>query len=215
MGVDYVIIFSLNESNKHLSPSEFNNFLKKLNINKILVGPDFHYGSKASGDIKDLEKEFKVEVIDFLCDGNHKLSSRDIREALDHGNLEIVKQILGRDYHVYGVVVKGDQLGRTIGFPTANLECECYLPHQGVYVTKTEINGKIYPSITNIGIRPTISTNELRNETHVLNFEGNLYGEKIKVFFTEKMREEIKFKDLDELQKQIKIDVEKRRSYDN
>jgi len=214
-GIDYVLVLELNESNRHLKADEFEKFLNKININKIVVGKDFNYGYHAQGDVNTLSQKFDVHIIEFLCNEKNKYSSRDIRTALDNGDLEEVNKILGKPYSLYGVVVKGDQIGRTIDFPTANMECGCYLPKQGVYITNVKINGKIYPSITNIGNRPTISGSTLRNETHILDFNQNIYGDKIKIIFIKVLREEIKFDSLEKLQEQIRKDVKKRREYDN
>jgi riboflavin kinase/FMN adenylyltransferase len=212
-GVDNIIIIANSFLNFNSSRDEFVSFLKSLNINKIVCGDDFRYGSSALGDVAHLKLSFDVDVVSYETDSFGKISSSDIRGCLDDGLIKEANAKLSREHFITGVVVRGDQIGREIDFPTANINTDAYLPNDGVYVTKTIINGKIYLSLTNIGTRPTVNGHSLRVETHILDFSEDIYGVNIKVLFVDKIRNEVKFSSLEELKKQIIKDVESTRKF--
>jgi riboflavin kinase/FMN adenylyltransferase len=138
------------------------------------------------------------------------VSSTRIRETIRNGNLDGASQMLGRAYSVAGTVIKGDQLGRQLGYPTANLEItRLALPPNGVYAVQAQVNGKTCEAVLNIGYRPTLQKSEpqLRAEAHLLDFEGELYGQEIELSFVEKLRPEKKFASIDALKEQIGRDI--------
>lgn len=211
--VDELIVISLLGSNQKVTAEQFIDFLNKICVKTISVGSDFRFGFNATGDVAMLKENFEVNICDFAKLDEEKISSKKIREALSVGNIDLCNRLLGREYQITGEVVHGDQIGRTINFPTANIESEIYLPSNGVYATITLIENKIYNSVTNIGRRPTVNGTEDRIETHILNFNGDLYGAKITVMFKKKLRNEQKFNSLEELKKAIANDIEKVEDY--
>lgn len=206
-----------------MSPEEFVvNILKnKLNIKLAVAGHDYRFGYKGEGDIpllKEFGKKygFKVVVIPpITCDGEI-ISSTSIRQSIISGNLETAYKLLGRNYSIIAEVVNGRRVGNTIGFPTANIHPEKFLvlPHNGVYITKTLLNGKLYNSMTNVGYNPTFEdVKQITVETHIMDFNQDIYGKKIEVFFLKKIRDEKKFNNVEELVNQITKDMKIARDY--
>ena len=192
-------------------------FLKYLDINlrtkKIVVGKDFKFGKNRSGDVDNIISYFgKDNVIllsDYLID-NEKVSSTKIRNFLDTGNIQKANNFLGREYELSGLVVKGKKLGSKIGFPTANLQLnnDLYLPKFGVYEISCKVNGNLFKGILNIGITPTVlNSKKVKIEAHLFNFNENIYGKNIVIQLKKFIREEIKFNSIDDLIKQINIDI--------
>ena len=208
-----LIYLKFNEINK-LSSEEFLNVLKdNLKTKKIVVGKDFKFGKNRSGDVNNIINYFgKDNVIllpDYLID-NEKVSSTKIREYLDLGNIEKANKFLGRKYELSGLVVKGLKLGSKIGFPTANLKLhyDLYLPKFGVYGISCNIDNKSYEGILNIGITPTVIDRiKPKIEAHIFNFDKNIYNQHLDIQINQFIRDEIKFKSIDELIKQINIDI--------
>ncbi len=204
-----------------MSPEEFVVYLKNVfHVAFISVGYNYRFGYRAEGDAALLQK---------LCDkyqmtlcvtkpvywqGELVCSSR-IRAAIEQGEMEAVRAMLGRPYFVRGTVKHGNRIGRQMGFPTLNTPVApgAAVPKFGVYITKTYIDGVSYRSITNVGIKPTVGTNELTIETYIIDFNENLYGQDIEVEFYQWTRGEKKFPSFDLLREQISRDVEKSRSY--
>jgi len=208
-----LIYLKFNEINK-LSSEEFLNVLKdNLKTKKIVVGKDFKFGKNRSGDVNNIinyfGKENVVLLSDYLID-NEKVSSTKIREYLDLGNIEKANKFLGREYELSGLVVKGLKLGSKIGFPTANLKLhyDLYLPKFGVYGISCNIDNKSYEGILNIGITPTVIDRiKPKIEAHIFNFDKNIYNQHLDIQINQFIRDEIKFKSIDELIKQINIDI--------
>ena len=208
-----LIYLKFNEINK-LSSEEFLNVLKdNLKTKKIVVGKDFKFGKNRSGDVNNIinyfGKENVVLLSDYLID-NEKVSSTKIREYLDLGNIEKANKFLGRKYELSGLVVKGLKLGSKIGFPTANLKLhyDLYLPKFGVYGISCNIDNKSYEGILNIGITPTVIDRiKPKIEAHIFNFDKNIYNQHLDIQINQFIRDEIKFKSIDELIKQINIDI--------
>ena len=208
-----LIYLKFNEINK-LSSEEFLNVLKdNLKTKKIVVGKDFKFGKNRSGDVNNIinyfGKENVVLLSDYLID-NEKVSSTKIREYLDLGNIEKANKLLGRNYELSGLVVKGLKLGSKIGFPTANLKLhyDLYLPKFGVYGISCNIDNKSYEGILNIGITPTVIDRiKPKIEAHIFNFDKNIYNQHLDIQINQFIRDEIKFKSIDELIKQINIDI--------
>lgn len=221
--LDFLYLDEFNEEFSRMSPEEFvvNVLKNKLNIKLAVAGHDYRFGYKGGGDITLLEEfgkkyGFKVVVIPpITCDGEI-ISSTGIRQSIINGNLETAYKLLGRNYSIIAEVVNGRRVGNTIGFPTANIHPEKYLvlPHNGVYITKTLLDGHLYNSMTNVGYNPTFEdTRQKTVETHIMDFNKDIYGEKIEVFFLKKIRDEKKFNNVEELINQITKDMKIAREY--
>ncbi len=199
-----------------MPPYDFiNNVLyHKLGAKYVVVGTDFCFGSNREGTVdtlKSYEKEFgyKVIAIEKLSIDENIISSSIIRELIQAGNMEAVQEYMGRPYFVQGIVKKGRMLGRTIDFPTVNLfpSADKLLPPFGAYETRVKFKDNVYKAITNIGNNPTISAdNEITVETHIIDFDSDLYENHIKVDFVRFIREQKRFMDVSELRKQLLLD---------
>jgi riboflavin kinase / FMN adenylyltransferase len=183
-------------------------------IHSICVGADFAFGHKRSGNVALLKKlgtelQYHVHGLSAVSLDGQAVSSTRIREAIRTGNLDEASQMLGRSYAISGKVVIGDKLGHQLGFPTANLDVTgLVVPPHGVYAAITRWNGGIYHVALNIGVRPTVTQGkQLRVEAHLLDFNGDLYGQELEIEIGEKLRDEKKFGSPEELQKQIARDV--------
>lgn len=184
-------------------------------LHSVCVGNDFTFGHKRSGNVallKSLGEELKFAVhgIGAVSLDGEPVSSTRIREAIRAGQFDSASQMLGRGYSLVGQVIKGDQLGGRLGFPTANVDArELVLPPRGVYAVHVRMNGKALRAVLNVGLRPTISpgANSFRVEAHLLGFEGDLYGEELEITFVGKLRDEKKFPSPDALKDQIALDI--------
>lgn len=222
-GVDYLLEIDFTRDFSTLLPEEF---LEKYifsfaGIEKIYLGHDFVFGANKSGDFKLAKKlceKRNVSLIlqdEFKLD-NHSISSSVVRSAISAGEMEKANSLLGRTYFLSGRVIKGQGRGRQIGFPTANMDYdkELIIPSMGVYVTQTLIKGMLYNSVTNIGINPTFNMGQVINvETHLLDFNLDIYGEEIRVSFLKKLRDEKKFTSVNDLIAQIDTDAHLARDY--
>ncbi len=218
LGLDYFVCYPFDEETMNISATKFIEeiLVKQMNMETVIVGEDFKFGNKQKGDIKLLKKlgqkyNFNVIEIEQKKNMNKKISSTNIRELVEKNNFAEIKKLLGNDYYVKGEVVNGKMLGRTINFPTANIvpNEDKLLPRNGVYVTSVEIDDKKYKSISNVGVNPT--TDNYYNkiiETHIFNYNDNLYGKKIKVNFYEFIRVEKKFNSVEQLKEQISLDCD-------
>ncbi len=214
-GIDIILCVPFTEEFATISPKGFvkDLLVDRIGIKEIVVGYDYSFGNKRAGNIELLEKMgndygFLVHVIEQIILDETAVSSTNVRNLVQEGNLSEAKKLLGRDYQVRGTVVKGkDRGGRLLGFPTANLELVDELtPKLGVYVVKVLIDDKIYNGLTNIGFNPTFGNNVFSVETHILDFSGDLVGKTIRVNFLERLRDEKTFKSIEELAEQIKKD---------
>ena len=213
LGVDEVYYLEFNEKLQNLSAEEFiNNILKKLNVEKVFCGFDYRFGFKGLGT-PDLIKDSGIEVMiqEKQKIDEEKISTTVLKEFVRKGEFSKYKEYTGRFYSISGLVVKRRQVGRTINFLTANLELDdkYLLPEMnGVYITKIKVNNKIYKSVTNIGYNPTVSDEKNKKfiETHILDFDEDIYGEKIEIYFYEFLRKEQKFESFDHLKEQLKLD---------
>lgn len=199
-----------------LSPREFVEeiLVKRYNARSLACGFNYRFGKGAEGDVKTLkalcaEKEIKLTVVDEVDYEGAPVSSTRIRNAITQGDMKAAKDMLGRFYSYDFEVRHGDERGRILGSPTINqffMKDFC-VAEFGVYASVTVVDGVKYPSVTNIGVRPTIEgVSEKRSETNIIGFEGDLYGKHPEVFVVEKIRGELKFKSLDELSAQIAVD---------
>ena len=192
----------------------------RLHAREVYLGKGFAFGKGRGGNIELLRKMsaelgFVADEVDEVQVHGQRVSSSRIRELLAEGRVNLARRMLGRPYGVEGVVIRGDRRGHTIGFPTANLKAHNrVIPKYGVYATASLIDGTWRRSITNIGVRPTFG-NELEPsvETYVLDFEGDLYGDALRVRFLYRIRDERKFGGIDELKAQIARDTERARNY--
>jgi len=215
LGVKIVAVLTFTPKVAQLSAREFMSLVnKQLKMRGIMVGPDFTLGRGGEGNINLLralgrEMKFSVEVIPPLTINGEVVSSTLIRRALVQGDMRKVERLMGRYFYMGGKVITSDKRGRVLGFPTANLDIrpQQALPGNGIYATIAQVDGKQFPSATNIGIRPTFGEREKTVETHLLNYKGDLYGKDMRLEFVQKLRDEQRFPSSEELKVQIEKDV--------
>jgi len=216
-GLDYVFLNPFTERLMKLTPEKFitEYLLKKYNVKTVVVGYNYNFGYKGSGTteiLKELGKTygFSVEVLPQYVIDEHSVSSTLIRELISCGQVEEVKDFLGRDYALTGRVVQGKRLGRQYGIPTANinLDRKIVLPNTGVYYTHVYYKGRCYNGLTNLGCNPTFEKHPFSIETYIYDFAENIYNEEITIVFKNKIRNEIKFDTIDDLIVRIKSDIE-------
>lgn len=217
LGINMVVVLTFTHEVAQLSAKEFLSLVKKyLKMRALIIGPDFALGRDRQGDIEMLrslgrEMDFSVEVIPAYTVDGEIVSSTLIRQALARGDMKKVTRLMGRYFQLRGKVVTSSKRGRALGFPTANLDIpanlEQALPGNGVYATITQVDGKKFPSATNIGVRPTFGEAKKLVEAHLLNYQGDLYGKEIRVEFVQKLRDERLFSSPDELRAQIEKDI--------
>jgi riboflavin kinase/FMN adenylyltransferase len=217
MGVALIAVLSFTSELAQLSAREFVALLKKyLKMRGLIIGPDFALGRGRQGNANLLrtlgqEMTFSVEIVTPFTINGEIVSSSLIRRALAQGDMMKVERLMGRYFKLSAKVVSTDKRGQRLGFPTANLDVrpEQALPGNGVYATITQVDRRQFASATNIGTRPTFESNKKTVETHLLNYEGNLYGKELRIKFMRKLRDEKRFASSEELKAQIKKDVEK------
>lgn len=217
LGLDYYYILDFDESIMKMTPKEFiENILRKLNVKEVVVGQDYTFAHKKSGNVEYLlnyeNKFYGVKVVNDITYENKKISTTDIIKLIEEGKIDIVNKLLTRPYKVIGKVEKGLNNGKKINFPTANISLldKYVLPKNGVYFTYTIVDNIKYKSMTNVGVHPTISElNKPLIETHIIDFNDDLYNKEIEIEFVEFLREERKFSSLNELKNQLNIDKEK------
>ncbi|MDQ6419209.1 bifunctional riboflavin kinase/FAD synthetase [Paenibacillus sp. LHD-117] len=218
LGVDVVYVMRFDLAFAAVSPGEFvSGVLRPLGVKHAVVGFDFTFGSKGAGNATTLMElsrpDIDVSIVEPLYENGVKVSSTYTRESLEEGNLALVSTLLGRDYEVTGTVVHGDGRGRTIGFPTANLELsDAYVsPRLGVYAITAHIGGEIHSGVLNFGMKPTFNTGEIKPvmEAHLFGFDQDIYGIEISVQFRAFIRPEQRFGSIQELIAQIGADSRK------
>ena len=215
-GIDNLIIHPFDAAFSNLSAEEFVKeiLIDRLNIHKIIIGHDHRFGKNRTADISDLilfgkKYGFEVEQINAHEIDEIAISSTKIRKALMEGNIKLANQFLGYSYFISGKVIEGKKIGRTLGFPTANIQInESYklLPKNGVYIVSSEINDILYFGMMNIGNNPTLGENEQSIEVHYFDMSENIYNEKLKISILEHIRDERKFNSLPDLQAQLEKD---------
>jgi riboflavin kinase/FMN adenylyltransferase len=216
IGLQNLIIHPFDESFSRLSAEEFVSsvLVNQFHIHKIIIGHDHRFGRNRTANIDDLirfgkQYGFEVEQISVQEINEISVSSTKIRKALSEGNMTLANKYLGYNYFLTGTVFKGQQLGRTIGFPTANLKIkEDYklVPKNGVYIVKSTINQETVYGIMNIGFNPTVAGENLSIEVHYFNFNSDLYNQEIAVTILQYIRPEQKFKSVDLLKVQLEKD---------
>lgn len=222
LGVEQLVLLPFNHDLAALTPHQFveNILVNQLHARRISVGFDFQFGKNRAGtalDLQEIAAQFGIEVIivsRYPCEQGERISSSLIRQALQQGEIQRATHLLGRYYQLVGEVVKGQQLGRTIGFPTANLQLppDKFLPRFGVYAVwvteKSPQQAESSPQmgVMNIGCRPTVAGEHPTVEVHLLNGSGDLYGKTLAVNLVEFLRPEQKFASIEQLKSQIELD---------
>jgi riboflavin kinase/FMN adenylyltransferase len=223
--LDYLYFEEFDEEYSRISPRDFAKeiLVSKLNAKLVVAGFNYRFGYKGEGDsrvLKELGEEFgfKVIIIPPVKVKNMIASSTSIRDLVKQGKVNAAYELLGRHYSIDGTVQTGRQIGTRLGFPTANITPKEYvvLPRNGVYVTKTLVDGVLYPSITNIGTKPTLGVDRgISVETHIINFDKDIYNRSIEVFFICRLRGEKSYSSLDDLKEQVDADIRYARKYHN
>ncbi|MFR9719525.1 bifunctional riboflavin kinase/FAD synthetase [Aeromonas diversa] len=221
IGIDRVLCVRFSHAFAEQSAETFieDLLVGKLGVRYLVVGDDFRFGQGREGDFHRLEtagQRFGFEVISTQSFNlsRQRVSSTLVREALLAGRMAEVELMLGRPYSISGRVAHGDKLGRTIGFPTANLALKRRVaPVSGVYAVEVLCSGKTFPGVANVGQRPTLNGTQARLEVHLFDFSGDLYGQQVKVLLRHKLREEQKFASFDALKAQIEQDARTARAW--
>ena len=217
-GVDHLIILPFTKEFSRISSLEFvrDILVNQIGTKKLVIGYDHHFGRNREGSFEHLKEfgpmyGFEVEEIPAIDVKDVNISSTKIRVALEGGDINKAKEYLGRNYSISGIVIAGNQIGRLIGFPTANIKIKesiKLIPEIGVYAVNIFHNGHKYKGMLNIGYRPTISDNNgISIEVHLFDFNANLYNEELKIEFISKVRKEKQFKDFNRLKEQLERDL--------
>lgn len=210
LGVDYYFVFQIDKKFLDLSDVEFIELLKRMNVKEVFVGKDFRYGKNHEGTIYTLQDYFDVKVVDLKDIDNKKISTQDIKSMISNGKVKEVSHYLGRNYCVTGSIESGNQIGRTIGYPTINLKLQdnYVLPKFGVYKIICYLDNVPHIAIANVGVKPTIANNNKPNiEIHLKDFKDDIKADVVSCEFIDFIREERKFSSLEELKSQIAKDI--------
>ena len=217
LDTDFIYEQRFDSDFRDMSPEEFVLYMKNvLKAGCVCAGYNYRFGKNAAGDSQMLEKlcgkyGISTQILPEFMKNGKKVSSTEIRNYLSCGDIESANELLGRPYTVSGTVGKGLQNGRKFGIPTANISYESgkQLPSDGVYSGYVYVNDKKYLSVINVGKNPTFNAGKITVEPHILDFDGEIYGENITAEFHYRIRGEIKFDNVDDLKKQINSDIEK------
>ncbi len=222
VGVDHLIIHPFTKDFSRLTSLEFirDQLVNGIHTHRLVIGYNHQFGRNREGSFEHLKEYapvygFEVEEISAQDIDQVNVSSTKIREALAKGDILTANQYLGDPFRISGQVVKGDQIGRTLGYPTANIEIpESYklIPSQGVYAVKVLIEGFAYKGMLNIGNRPTLNGTDQRIEVHLFDFNKDIYNKWVRIEFVDFLREDVKFDSLNELKNQLSIDAEQAKS---
>ncbi len=215
-GVDVVLIIPFTASFANIDPADFikNILVDVVGVSRIITGHDHFFGHGRQGDFALLEEmgkkyDFDVEQVEAVSHCGRDVSSSEIRRALAEGNVSLANCMLRYNYSLFGKVVRGNQIGKLIGFPTANLQLfnkNKLIPAQGVYASLVKWNGNIYKGMSNIGTRPTIDANCLTIEVNIFDFDEEIYTESLVLYFLERIRDEKRFGGLEQLKEQLSLD---------
>ena len=220
-GIDRVLMLPFNRRLRVVEPEAVieDFFVRRMGVGYIVVGDDFRFGARARGDYSMLQAGgekfgFGVSHMGTLTFEHERVSSTRIREVLAESRFELAEKLLGYPYFMMGRVVYGRQLGRQLDVPTANIRMQrLRWPVDGVFAVENHLDdGRIVPGVANVGLRPTVDGREPMIESHLFDFDGDLYGKPLKVVFRRKLRDEQKFDDLDALKAQIARDIEAARA---
>ena len=218
-GIDVTVVYPFDRDFANIDAEKYiaEILIKKLNVKHLIIGYDHKFGKNREGDFQLLKKfstkyNFTVEEISAKDIDNIAISSSKIRKALEEGDVELAEKFLGHPYFIKALVVKGKRLGNTIGFPTANLKImspDKLIPKMGVYFVSVEIENQTYYGMMNIGTNPTVeSTQQIKQEVNIFDFNGDLYSKTIRINFLKRLRDEKKFENLAQLVKQLERDKE-------
>ncbi|MEA2453087.1 MAG: riboflavin kinase / adenylyltransferase [Actinomycetota bacterium] len=220
-GIDQVAVIPFTEELSHLSPEEFvaQVLVNGLEAKAVFVGEGWRFGHKRAGDMDLLQKlgaanGFEAQPVDLAGQDGDAVSSSRIREAVAAGHLNVARRLLGRPFDIDGIVVGGDKRGTGLGFPTANIECDPHLayPARGVYAGRARVVDSWFPAAINIGVNPTFGgdpeVTPVRVEAFLLDFEGDLYEQTLRVEFHQRLRDEMRFSSVDDLIAQMHKDVQ-------
>jgi len=221
LGVDSVGVLTFTSELAQLSYRDFAYLLREcLNMRLLLVGPEFALGRDREGTVEHLRElgadgDFEVETVQLLSEDGNKVGSGTVREALARGDMEMVRAFLDRPFDLRGPVIRGEERGSKIGFPTANIAVapDLALPKFGVYITRSYLGEARFASVTNIGERPTFGAGRPTIEAHLLDFEGNCYERELRIELLHRVRDEQRFSGIEELVAQIGRDVDATRAY--
>ena len=220
-GIDVLFIAPFTAKFARIEPEAFitSILVDRLAIKGLVIGYDFRFGHRGKGDIPSLQEAgrrwgFFVEVVDAVTLEGEKVGSNRIRGLISAGDVAKAAKLLGRHFAIEGTVIRARGRGKTIGYPTINLKTDyALIPKNGVYVTKAEVDGRGWGAVTNIGYNPTFEEGQVRSiETFILDFEGDLYDKKVRLHFLERIRDEMKFRSVEELAARIAEDVERGRA---
>lgn len=220
-GIEVLFVVPFNEMFKRIAPEDFIKevLVNTLGVKGVIVGYDFTFGKGGTGNVELLaqaghEYGFYFEAVPAITTDGEKIGSNKIRKLIMSGEVAQAARFLGRPHMIDGVVVRGENRGKGMGFPTINLDTFAELvPKNGVYVTEVEVEGKRMPSVTNIGFNPTFGGKKFLMETHILNFSRDLYDREVIIYFHDRIRDEMKFKSIDELKERITKDVALAKEY--
>lgn len=212
-GFDRWITIEFNQEMSEMDPQKFITLLQKLNIKHLVCGFDFRFGDKGKGHINTLlaasNADFQVEIVDEIEYENEKISTSRIKECIKAGEVQLAERLLGRTYGLKGIVVKGRQIGRKIGYPTANLYIkeEYLIPKIGVYSGFVLIDNLQYSSMIGVGYNPTVTDeHKVSIEAHIFDYSHDIYDKEVTFLFKHYIRSEIKFDSLESLMGQLKLD---------
>lgn len=220
--LDVVFLKSFDENFRNLTGEEFVRkiLVEKLNVKYIIIGHDHVFGKNKSGNFELLQKlskelDFKVQQLNAVKEGDSNISSTKIRNCLSNGNITGANKMLGYHYSVSGKVIDGKKLGRTIGYPTANIEVDelKLLPKKGAYIVEVYVKNKFYKGMLSIGTNPTVNGEKLTVEVYILDFNEDIYDEKITLKFRDFLHEEIKFESLEKLIERLDEDKKLTENY--
>ena len=217
LDIDNLIFYPVNNETMSMEPERFikDILIGKFDSKVVVTGKDFCFGKNRSGNVNLLKEYsekygYKLIIVDSVCCEGQKVSSTKIKEYLSAGMISEANKMLGYNYFIMGEIVRGKQLGRTIDKRTINIipEEDKLVPGKGVYKTNVYLDGRLYKGITNVGINPTVdSDGKTKVETHILDFNEEIYGKTVKIEFIKFIREEKKFSDLEALKRQISLDI--------
>ncbi|KXZ39817.1 riboflavin kinase / FMN adenylyltransferase [Alkalithermobacter thermoalcaliphilus JW-YL-7 = DSM 7308] len=222
LDIDYCISIPFNDTIANLSAESYVSYILAdlLKCKHIIVGHDFTFGKNKSANahkLQEIARRYNIDtqIVDPILLNGIRVSSSFIRNLIHEGKVKECKEFLGRFYSLRGTVNYGMQLGRKLGFPTANIAVrdDIVLPKTGVYYTKVEVEGKIYDGATNVGFNPTVCGKSLNIETHIFDFNKEIYKSEITIYFLERIRDEKRFNHIDELVEQVKKDITKIKKY--
>lgn len=220
LGIDYLFFIKFNETLANMDEKEFIKLLKSsFNCEVIVCGYNYTYGKFGNGNVNTLinhrkELHYKLSIVDKVSFKGQDISSSIIRHKIENGDIREANELLGYNYFLLGKVIKCKQLGRVLGFPTANIEVlDNICLKNGVYISLTNVDGRIYPSISSIGKNPTVGDKKRMFETHIFDFNKDIYDKEISVEIVEFIRPETKFNSIEELKNRVFMDIEIAKQY--